>query len=351
MSELSDFLIEKRKRRKRAVMILSVIIALCLIAATTFLAWRIITDTEASTSPQEFSSDSGKTDTQNRAEEKPSQEEQKAQEKLQDEEKMLEALSKELADMMLSEFPETDLSFGIKNLDTGAQIYYNNKQMNSASVIKLFILETVYKGISDGSYFLTETGKKDLEIMITESNNNAANNFIDDFGGQNEKRKIEETNNINRTIKGSGYEHTEINRKMHDTTPPEGPSGYQNYTSPKDVVKFLEGIYNCTLLEEPYNSQTMELLKNQTRRGKIPAQIVNKYPSVVVANKTGELSQVENDVAVIMSEDFNLIFALFTDNIALNENGSTNYARKGQVQKTISKMALRLVEAYKNEMK
>ena len=94
----------------------------------------------------------------------------------------------------------------------------------------------------------------------------------------------------------------------------------------------------------------MELLKNQTRRGKIPAQIVNKYPSVV-ANKTGELSQVENDVAVIMSEDFNLIFALFTDNIALNENGSTNYARKGQVQKTISKMALRLVEAYKNEMK
>ncbi len=347
MSELSNFLMQRRKRRKRTIIVLSVIIALCVIAATAFLAWRMITDADATTAPEVSEQDNGNVDTQNEAEEKLTQEEQKAQEKLQSENEMLTSLSEELADMMLTEYPEIDLSFGIKNLDTGAEIYYNNKQMNSASVIKLFILETVYKGVADGSYFLTESGKKDLQIMITESNNNAANSFIDDFGGQNENRKIEETNHINRTIKAAGYEYTEINRKMHDTTPPEGPSGYQNYTSPKDVVKFLEGVYKCTLLEEPYNSQTLELLKNQTRRGKIPAQIVNKYPSVIVANKTGELSQVENDVAIIMCDEFNIAFALFTDNIALNEDGSTNYARKEQVQKTISQVALRLVEAYK----
>jgi len=349
MSELSNFLMQRRKRRKRTIIVLSVIISLCIITATAFLAWRMITDADATTAPETTEQDAVKSDTQKKEEKKQAQEEQRHKEALQSENEWLTSLSEELAEIMLSEYPEIDLSFGIKNLDTGAEVYYNNKQMNSASVIKLFILETVYKGVADGSYFLTESGKKDLEIMITESNNNAANNFIDDFGGQNEKRKIEETNHIIRTIKASGYEYTEINRKMHDTTPPEGPSGYQNYTSPKDVVKFLEGIYKCTLLEEPYNSQTLELLKNQKRRGKIPAEIANKYPSIIVANKTGELSQVENDVAVIMCDEFNLAFALFTDNIALNEDGSTNYARKEQVQKTISKVALRLVEAYKTK--
>jgi len=222
----------------------------------------------------------------------------------------LEDLKKELVDVMEKEHPDVDMSFAIRNLDTGAYVAYNNKKMNSASVIKLFILETVYRAVENGEYELDEKRRSDLEIMITESSNSASNNFIDDFGGINKNRKVEETNGINKYIRSGGYLYTELNRKMNDVTPPEGPTGYENYTCVEDVCKFLQGIYSKTLLKEPHNTETLELLKAQTRRTKIPAKITQKYPDIIVANKTGEIAEVENDVALIMCDDFNLIFAV-----------------------------------------
>ncbi len=258
----------------------------------------------------------------------------------------LNILKTDLVSIMNNKYPTVDLSFAIKNLDTGAMVVHNNKKMNSASIIKLFILETVYNEIIQGKYVLSEEREKELEKMITESDNNAANNFIDDFGGQNEKRKVDETNLINKTIKEKGYLFTELNRKMHDKTPPEGPSGYQNYTCVEDVCKFLEGIYNKTLFEEPYNTYALNLMKNQKRRAKIPAMITDEYNDVIVANKTGELSQVENDAAIIMSDDFNIIFVVLTDNIPFKADGTTDYDLKEEVQKTISKLGLKVVEFY-----
>ena len=259
----------------------------------------------------------------------------------------LKELKDEFVKMVKEKYPTVELSFAIKNLDTGESVIYNDKQMNSASLIKLFILETVYSENAADKYELTDDAKEDLGIMITKSDNDAANRFIDDFGGQNEKRKVEATNIINKTIKAHGYKHTELNRKMHDTTPPEGPSGYNNYTSAADVCEFLEGIYNKTLLKEPFNTETLSLMKKQERRTKIPDKISEKYPDVIVANKTGELSQVENDAALIMSDDFNLVFVVLTDGIPLNEDGTTDYDMKKDVQSTISELGLRLVEFYK----
>ena len=261
---------------------------------------------------------------------------------------MLNKLKNDLITVVKTKHPSVDLSFAIKNLDTGEYVEYDNKMMNSASIIKLFILETVYKSVADGTYVLTPEKEKELELMITESKNTAANMFIDDFGGQNEKRKVEETNKINVTIARSGYKNTELNRKMHDTTPPEGPSGYQNYSSVADVTKFLEGIYDKSLLGEPYSTRAMEYLKSQTRRGKIPAKIQTQYPGVVVANKTGELSQVENDAAIIIGPDFNIVFVVMIDQIPLMAGGATDYGLKQKVQETISELGLRVVEFYTN---
>lgn len=246
-------------------------------------------------------------------------------------------------------YPATEVSILIKDLDTGAKAVHNNKKLNSASMIKLFIMETVYKQTAAGEYELTEDKKEALERMITESHNKSATVFIDDFGGVSERRKVEASNIINMTIAHSGYTHTELNRKMHDTTPPEGPSGYENYTCVEDVAVLLEGIYNKTLLEQPYNTHALELLKKQQRTTKIPAKISEEYPDVIVANKTGELSQVENDAALIMSEDFNLIFVIMVNDIPKKADGTTDYKLKEKVQETISELALELVETYKSD--
>ncbi len=263
------------------------------------------------------------------------------------EDQKLEEIKASFIDKMTEKYPSADFSFAIKNLDTGAYVIHNDKQMNSASVIKLFIMKTIYDEASNGTYELTDEKELDLSKMITESNNEATNKFVDDFGGQDENRKITSDNLINKNIKDGGYTHTELNRKMHDTTPPEGPTGFENYTSASDVIKILEEIYTKTLFKEPYNTYALNLLKNQQRRAKIPAKIAEKYPDVIVANKTGELSQVENDVALIMCDEFNLAFAVFVNEIPKKADGSTDYNLKEQVQETISELGLELVEMYK----
>lgn len=258
----------------------------------------------------------------------------------------LSAIKDKYIEMFYERYPDSELSFLIKDIDTGSTVVYNPKKMNSASVIKLFIMEAVYRQMTDNSYELTSEREEALNRMITESHNASSSVFIDDFGGVDSTQKVTDENKINIVIKNSGYKDTELNRKMHDTTPPGGPSGYENYTSVEDVEKMLSGIYHKTLLKEPYNTQAMKLLKSQTRRAKIPQKILEKYPDVVVANKTGELSTVENDAAIIMGENYNLILVIFVNDIPKMADGSTDYSLKTDVQNTISEMALLLVDSY-----
>lgn len=262
-------------------------------------------------------------------------------------EKMNE-LKKYFIDTFEELYPTAKLSFIIKNLDTGVAVEYNNQKMNSASLIKLFILETVFDKVSEGTYTLPDELKKELDIMITRSDNNAANKFIDVFGGQNENKKVDDNNLINKHIKSRKYLYTELNRRMHDSVPPGGPSGYQNYSSVSDVCKLLEEIYNNSAFKEPYNTYTLDLLKAQEITSKIPAKITKVYPDVKVANKTGELSQVENDAAIIMGDDFNLVFVIMTDDIPKLPDGNTDYDLKERVQNTIADFGLQLVKTYKD---
>lgn len=265
------------------------------------------------------------------------------------EEERVKALLERLTELFESEQPGVELSVYIKDLNSDAAAVYNSKKMNAASLIKLFIAQTVYKEAQRGSYSLTEDRLKLLELMITKSDNKAANAFIDDFGGTDEARRVAGSNLINMQIASSGFADTQLNRKMHDTAPPEGPTGYENYTSVTDVGLYLERLYRGTLLDNPHNSELFELLKRQTRLNKIPMYIMGKYPDITVANKTGELSQVENDAAVIMGNGFNVVLVIMTDKIPKKPDGETDYDLKESVQKTIAKMGLVTAETYMSE--
>jgi beta-lactamase class A len=209
------------------------------------------------------------------------------------------------------------------------------------------MMEAVLKEVENGSFKLTDGDDGymvNLEKMITESNNDSANMFIDAFDGYDgQKRKVTEEHTINKAIKSQGYEFTELNRKMHNTTPPGGPSGYQNYTSVKDVASLYEGLYNGTLLNEENTKLAIRFLKNQQRTNKIPKLINKNYPDVVVANKTGELSNVENDAAIIYGDNYNVIF------VVMSESESNDLTEKGKIQQTISELSNKLVEFYQNK--
>lgn len=174
----------------------------------------------------------------------------------------------------------------------------SSKPVPSASVIKIFIMEYIYdliekSELTQDSIIKGQSVSVLLKSMITVSDNSATNTFIEYCGMEN----------LNSFFKQNGYVDTELQRKMLDTVAMQ--NGKDNYTSVNDVMSFLDKLYK-NKSEFPY-SDMLELLKQQ----QVKTKIQKKMPTdVVVANKTGELSDVENDVGIIFTptSDFALVF-------------------------------------------
>ena len=113
--------------------------------------------------------------------------------------------------------------------------------------------------------------------MITVSDNDATNILIDHIG----------TELLNHFFSEKGYSNTKLQRKMLS-------QGNENYTSLQDCMKYLRKLYENQ--GNPKYSTMLEIMKRQQVKTKIPSQL-----DVPVANKTGELPTVENDVGIVFS--------------------------------------------------
>ena len=165
----------------------------------------------------------------------------------------------------------------------------NNAQMVSASIIKVFIMEYLYDNGRIGETVEGQSVQNLIEQMITVSDNNATNTLIDHVG-------IETLNNY---FSEKGYSSTKLQRKMLE-------QGGENYTSLQDAMKFLK-----TLYENQGNSNysaMLEIMKRQQIKTKIPSQL-----DIPVANKTGELATVENDIGIVFSDKPYAIVVLTND--------------------------------------
>ncbi len=179
----------------------------------------------------------------------------------------------------------------IKNLKTGEITDINgDNKMTSASIIKLFVMAAAYDQINKGQ--VSEANKttilNNMRNMITISDNDATNAIVAALGNGDEEagRAI-----INNYASSEGYSETSINRSLGQSS----RGSVENYTSAKDVSNLLEKIHNG---EIDNSDDMLNLLKAQTRTSKIPAGVPD---GVTVANKTGELGDVQNDAAIVYS--------------------------------------------------
>ena len=170
----------------------------------------------------------------------------------------------------------------------------NDQQMQAASLIKLYIMGAVYEDYDSlSSTYGKDTLDNALNSMITVSDNNAANTLVNYLGGGDDAAGMAR---VNKFCQDHGYTSTSMGRLLLADN-----SNGDNYTSVKDCGKFLKTIYQTdkgvstedTLAGAEY---MYHLLKMQTRTNKITAQMPD---GVKVANKTGELDNVENDAGII----------------------------------------------------
>ncbi|WP_088186674.1 serine hydrolase [Desulfosporosinus sp. FKA] len=204
-------------------------------------------------------------------------------------------------------------SYSISYQDTisNNNLVINPQKMTAASMIKLFVMIESYNQIKEGvinenekitltsSMKVGGTGslssRKDgtvltidqlIYLMITQSDNTATNILIDRIT----------MDKINTTVQKLGCLDTVLQRKMMDFKA-QG-EGKENYTSAADLCNILTKLYKNECLGEKYDPKMIEILKRQENNTKLPLLLP---AGTVVAHKTGELDQVENDAGIIFT--------------------------------------------------
>lgn len=220
-------------------------------------------------------------------------------EKKIDNEKISKDLEKEI-NSIISE-KKGVWSVYVKNLKTGMTVEINNREFIAASTIKLYNMVTLYDEVEKGNINLNSSMKNHLSKMITESSNVSSNTVVITIGqgsfGEGAKKVTGFATDL-------GCKNTyEQHMLYEDYIPPNG----KNRTSVADCGLILEKIYLKECVSPEYDEEMLELLKQQTIRTKIPA---NLPEDIVVANKTGENSSVEADVGIVFSPECDYIICI-----------------------------------------
>lgn len=192
------------------------------------------------------------------------------------------------------------VAYAIDYFQTGQQYTNHNRQpLIAASVIKVFVMEYVYLKGLDLNQAVGESSLGALvRQMIQISDNQATNQIIELIGMAT----------LNEYFQASGYSDTVLERKMLDTSAQR--AGKENYTSIPDVMSFLQRLYDHQD-EAPYAAM-LQIMMGQQVRTKIPAKLSAAIP---VANKTGELAGVENDIGIVFA-DYPFAIAVLSNGVS-----------------------------------
>ena len=151
--------------------------------------------------------------------------------------------------------------------------------------------------------------------MITVSDNEAYNQLVK--YNSTSRSFLSGASVVNRYLEKNKYTKTGCHHTLHPASSASVGDGRSNITSAKDCGILLEHIYNGTCVSSKYPKEMRKLLLAQTRRWKIPSGIPS---GIKVANKTGETSSVEHDMAIVYGKKKDYIICVFSN------TGSEDYA-------------------------
>ena len=204
----------------------------------------------------------------------------------------------------------------------------HGRSMKSASLIKLFVMGTLYDSVAKGTV-QGETIEGLVQPMITVSDNTACNTLVTDVLGNG--NADEGMAAVTWYAQQNGYEDTSMGRLMLSYQT-EG----DNYTSAKDCAALLEKIYDGTCVNTADSSKMLSFLQNQERKNKIPYGLQTRLTGEQewTANKTGEIAEAEVPEKGMVEGDAAIVHTVFGDYILcilVNDMGS-NAQTQAEIQ-------------------
>lgn len=195
----------------------------------------------------------------------------------------------------------------VKNLSADESFVINDSPMKSASVMKLFIMGTVYKAFESGDLERTDEIMALVKDMIIYSDNEDSNQLLYHLGDSDYAAGIAK---VDEFIQEYGFSEMTVEYNGFNNSATNTSSEHFNQVSAKDCGKLLEDIYRRNWVGREVSNEMEELLLSQNTRYKIPAGLPE---GVLCGNKTGEMSSVENDAAIIYAGDCDYILVVLSN--------------------------------------
>jgi len=186
-----------------------------------------------------------------------------------------------------------------------------------------------------------------LTLMVVLSDNTAANMAIDRLG----------LDRIDSTIRAAGLRDTWLYKKIAVPAaapmPADQPQFGLGKTTPREMALLMERLATCRLAVDgsapipadgPVCGAMLTMLRHQQDRNGLPRLIENMDTSnggPAIADKTGALNQVRNDVALIASANGPIVIAAFTF-----DNADQRWNADNQGQLTLAKIGEAVVKRW-----
>jgi len=224
---------------------------------------------------------------------------------------------------------DEDISMLVKNLSSDEILlnYNGEKIYPSASIIKIPIMIEALSKADDlqipllSKIKIKDSDKVDFSIiteqnltqctvlelitwMIIDSDNTATNVLID----------LLAMDKINERINSLAMKDTKLQRKMMDFEAIK--EGKNNYTSLKDMLVVMEGLYRGKIINKEVSKRAIDIMKNQRDNSMLKRYITE---NVVVANKTGELDNLNNDVGIFYTKRADYFIGIFVHKAQNNQ--------------------------------
>jgi beta-lactamase class A len=272
--------------------------------------------------------------------------------------------------MSIAKAHHGQIAFFAHNLKTGQTASLDPDQpVKTASVIKMGILLDAAEQIRSGQASLAEklvltrenqvegsgvlgqltaplalTLGDTLTLMVIQSDNTATNMAIDRLG----------LSHINATLRAAGLKQTVLYKKVY--VPAEGPLPADQpkfglgKTTPREMAQIMERLAACRLALDggaalPGDGllcgALLHMLHNQQDRDSLPRYLESLDTSEqgsAIANKTGALDAVRNDVALIATKNGPVVIAAFTW-----ENTDQRWTGDNEAEQTLGKLAKAIV--------
>jgi beta-lactamase class A len=207
-------------------------------------------------------------------------------------------------------------AIGIKNLKNGDEYYLNeNKQFETASLYKLWIMATVFQKIEQGNLSLDQTLSANVEDLnqafgIDDEDAELTEGVISNTVEGALSKMVTISDNYSALLLSANVRLTNVSQFLKDNNFSSSSVGTPPKSNVVDIMSFYEKLYDKKLVSEDASNQMLELLKQQAINDRIPKYLPD---GTVVAHKTGELDGVKHDAGIVFSKKGDYIIVLMSD--------------------------------------